>query len=111
MRELKEQKQPKDSKERRRMRWMLLSLIICSASLAAQTPASGPAATTPATTPATTQSASTDTPVAAAKSFALAFMNPTRDRLRAAVTGRTPAEEQASDIWADQLSSQFRLQE
>src|SRR5207244_2037158 len=83
------------------MRWMQkigLSLLMMASASAAPAPT-------------TTQSASTDTPVAAAKAFALAFMNPTRDKLRALVIGRTPAEEQAADIWADQLSSQFRLQE
>ena len=63
--------------------------------------------------PVTTRSAGSDvsTPVAAAKQFALAFMNPTKERLRTAVSGRTPLEEQAADLWAAELASQFRLQE
>jgi hypothetical protein len=63
-------------------------------------------------TPATTQSAGeTSTPVGAAKQFALAFMNPTKEGLRASVGGRSALEEQAADLWAAELASQFRLQE
>jgi hypothetical protein len=49
--------------------------------------------------------------VAAAKQFALAFMNPTQQRLRGSVCGRNPLEDQAADLWAAELASQFRLQE
>jgi hypothetical protein len=38
-------------------------------------------------------------------------MNPTKQQLRASVCGRNPMEDQAADLWAAELSSQFRLQE
>src|SRR5439155_7716310 len=92
-------------RESRVMRWIVLSLWTISPALAAAP------VTPPATSPATAPANGAATPKDAARQFALAYTNPTRQGLRAVVSGRTPAEERAADIWADSIASQFRLQE
>src|SRR5439155_17562630 len=98
-------------RESRVMRWIVLSLWTISPALAAApAPATAPA-TAAATSPATAPANGAATPKDAARQFALAYTNPTRQGLRAVVSGRTPAEQRAADIWADSIASQFRLQE
>src|SRR5512145_2405902 len=65
----------------------------------------------PAQAPATQPCSGADYPREAARRFAQAFMNPTRQGLRDVVCGKTPAEEHAADIWASSISGQFRVQE
>jgi hypothetical protein len=74
------------------MRWIVLILL----------------AAAPTSAPSTGGSA---TPKEAARRLTTAFAQPTRQGLRDAVTGKTPAEERAADIWADSMAAQFRLQE
>src|SRR5947199_6830622 len=86
---------------RRTMLSLLVMSVASSAVAVAQTPASQPSAV----------EAALSTPVETAKRFAMAYSSPTRGTLRALVSGRTPAEERAADIWADSMAAQFRLQE
>jgi hypothetical protein len=70
-----------------------------------------PVATTTTTTTPATQQAGAATPKDAARNLVIAFSQPTKEGLRAAVAGKTPAEEKAAEIWAESLAAQFRLQE
>ena len=58
-----------------------------------------------------TQPSGAANPKEAARNLAIAFSQPTREGLRGAVAGKTPAEEKAADLWAESLAAQFRLQE
>jgi hypothetical protein len=80
------------------MKWMVLIFLVASQALAVS----------PTSAPATKGS---PTPKEAARRLTTAFAQPTKQGLRDAIAGKTPAEERAADIWAESMAAQFRLQE